>query len=72
MTRATLVLDSAFTVGEIDERLFGSFVEHMGRAVYGGIVVPHAVPGARMDGAALRADLPPRSWNVLRLAVADA
>ena len=35
-----IVIDPAFTVGEVDERLFGSFVEHMGRAVYGGIYEP--------------------------------
>ncbi len=35
-----IVIDPAFVVGEVDERLFGSFVEHMGRAVYGGIYEP--------------------------------
>jgi len=37
---ARIVIDPAFSVGEVDERLFGSFVEHMGRAVYGGIYEP--------------------------------
>jgi alpha-N-arabinofuranosidase len=37
---ARLVVDTADVVGEVDERLFGSFVEHMGRAVYGGIYEP--------------------------------
>jgi alpha-L-arabinofuranosidase len=37
---ARIVLDPAFAVAEVDERLFGSFVEHMGRAVYGGIYEP--------------------------------
>src|ERR1043165_1700410 len=37
---ARMVIDPAFTVGDVDERLFGSFVEHMGRAVYGGIYEP--------------------------------
>jgi alpha-N-arabinofuranosidase len=45
MTRATepsarIVVSSSFTVGEIDRRLFGSFVEHMGRCVYTGIYEP--------------------------------
>jgi alpha-N-arabinofuranosidase len=44
-----IVIDPAFTVGEVDERLFGSFVEHMGRAVYGGIYEP-AHPTATADG----------------------
>jgi alpha-L-arabinofuranosidase len=30
-------------------------------------VVPRAVAGARVEGGELRADLPARSWNVLRL-----
>jgi alpha-L-arabinofuranosidase len=30
-------------------------------------VVPRVVPGARVEGGALRAELPPRSWNVLRM-----
>ena len=33
-------LDPAFTVGSVDPRLYGSFVEHMGRCVYGGIFEP--------------------------------
>src|SRR5919204_2015383 len=37
---ARLVIDPAFTVADVDERVFGSFVEHMGRAVYGGIYEP--------------------------------
>jgi alpha-N-arabinofuranosidase len=37
---ARMVIDPAFTVAEVDERVFGSFVEHMGRAVYGGIYEP--------------------------------
>jgi alpha-N-arabinofuranosidase len=37
---AGLTLDPAFTVGEVDRRLFGSFVEHMGRCVYTGIYEP--------------------------------
>jgi alpha-N-arabinofuranosidase len=37
---ARMVIDPAFTVAEADERIFGSFVEHMGRAVYGGIYEP--------------------------------
>jgi alpha-N-arabinofuranosidase len=42
-----MAIDPTFTVGEVDERLFGSFVEHMGRAVYGGIYEPgHATADA--------------------------
>jgi alpha-L-arabinofuranosidase len=31
-------------------------------------VTPRAVPGAAVEGDALRVELPPRSWNVIRLA----
>ena len=27
-------------IGEIDKRIYGSFIEHLGRAVYGGIYEP--------------------------------
>ncbi|HWT22719.1 MAG TPA: alpha-N-arabinofuranosidase [Solirubrobacteraceae bacterium] len=37
---ARMVIDPAFTVAKVDDRVFGSFVEHMGRAVYGGIYEP--------------------------------
>jgi alpha-N-arabinofuranosidase len=40
MAKATIVLDPAFAVGKTDPRLFGSFVEHLGRCVYGGIFEP--------------------------------
>ncbi len=36
-------------VSEIDDRLYGSFIEHLGRAVYGGIYEP-AHPTADADG----------------------
>jgi alpha-N-arabinofuranosidase len=39
-TMAELVVDPAFRVGPIDRRLGGSFVEHLGRCVYGGIWDP--------------------------------
>lgn len=56
-----VVLDPAFTVGAVDRRLFGSFVEHMGRCVYGGIFEPgHAeadVAGYRLDVAKLVGEL---------------
>jgi alpha-L-arabinofuranosidase len=40
MLEAHLVLHPAFTVAPIPPRLFGSFVEHMGRCVYTGIYEP--------------------------------
>ncbi len=46
---ARIILDPTLTVGEVDDRLFGSFVEHMGRCVYGGIYEP-GHPTADEDG----------------------
>lgn len=40
MATATMILDREFTIGNVDNRLFGSFIEHLGRAVYGGIYEP--------------------------------
>ena len=40
MIEARIVVDRDFAIGEIDRRLFGSFVEHIGRCVYGGIFEP--------------------------------
>ena len=45
--KTTLVKD--FKVGQIDKRIYGSFIEHLGRAVYGGIYDP-AHPLADTDG----------------------
>jgi alpha-N-arabinofuranosidase len=40
MPAARLVVDPAFSVGRLNRRLFGSFVEHLGRCVYDGIHEP--------------------------------
>ncbi|MDP9443382.1 MAG: alpha-N-arabinofuranosidase [Actinomycetota bacterium] len=40
MQKATFTVDPAFRVGSVDTRIFGSFVEHMGRCVYTGIYEP--------------------------------
>lgn len=37
MNTNRIVINKAFQLGTIDERLYGSFVEHMGRVVYSGI-----------------------------------
>ena len=38
--KSTLFLHTAFQVGAVDPRLFGGFLEHMGRAVYQGVYDP--------------------------------
>jgi len=35
--KASMIVDKDFIVGEVDKRIYGSFIEHLGRAVYGGI-----------------------------------
>jgi alpha-N-arabinofuranosidase len=40
MITARLTIDPQFEVGPIQRRLFGSFVEHLGRSVYDGIYEP--------------------------------
>ncbi|MGY1701484.1 arabinosylfuranosidase ArfA [Geodermatophilus sp. SYSU D00766] len=49
MLRARLTVDRARPVGPVSRRLFGAFVEHMGRGVYGGIHEP-GHPTADEDG----------------------
>jgi alpha-L-arabinofuranosidase len=51
---STATIDPAFVIAPVPPRLFGSFVEHMGRCVYGGIYDPHH-PAADADG--LRTDV---------------
>ncbi|MFD0670604.1 alpha-N-arabinofuranosidase [Cohnella sp. GCM10027633] len=41
MTQAAkMIVDKDFVISNIDNRLYGSFIEHLGRAVYGGIYEP--------------------------------
>ena len=38
--KAKITANKKFTIGEIDRRIYGSFIEQLGRAVYGGIYEP--------------------------------
>ncbi len=40
MKNAKLILDKDYVISDIDKRLYGSFIEHLGRAVYTGIYEP--------------------------------
>ncbi|HOJ92477.1 MAG TPA: alpha-N-arabinofuranosidase [Dictyoglomaceae bacterium] len=40
MQKAKVILDKEFTISQIDKRIYGSFIEHLGRAVYTGIYEP--------------------------------
>ncbi len=37
---AKMIIDKDFKVSEIDDRIYGSFIEHLGRAVYDGLYQP--------------------------------
>lgn len=49
MKKASIKIYRDFRIGEIDKRIYGSFIEHLGRAVYGGIYEP-GHPKADEDG----------------------
>ncbi|MCL2243489.1 MAG: alpha-N-arabinofuranosidase [Treponema sp.] len=59
--KANITLHKEFSIGETDKRLYGSFIEHLGRAVYTGIYEPgHPKAdseGFRNDVAALVKEL---------------
>ncbi len=40
MKQAKMMIDKAFKISEVDKRIYGSFIEHLGRAVYDGIYQP--------------------------------
>jgi alpha-N-arabinofuranosidase len=54
VSNGQLIVDPDFALGPVDRRLFGSFVEHMGRCVYEGIFEP-GHPAADENG--LRRDV---------------
>ena len=37
--KARVTLERSYTIGEVDKKIFGSFVEHLGRGIYNGIPV---------------------------------
>lgn len=42
MKKSQIIIDKEYIVGEIDRRIYGSFIEHLGRAVYEGIYQPQS------------------------------
>jgi alpha-N-arabinofuranosidase len=49
MKETTIILHSEFQIGQVDPRIFGGFLEHMGRAVYEGVYDPDS-PHADEEG----------------------
>lgn len=54
MKKAKMILDNEYKMGEVDKRIYGSFIEHLGRAVYDGIYQPGH---AKADKAGFRTDV---------------
>jgi alpha-N-arabinofuranosidase len=42
MEKTRIVIDSAYTIARVDPRIFGGFLEHLGRGIYEGIYHPQA------------------------------
>ena len=40
MKQSKITLSKDYRIAKVDDRIFGSFIEHLGRAVYGGIYEP--------------------------------
>jgi len=49
MKEARVTLERAFQIGDVDARMYGSFVEHLGRCVYEGLYEPNH-PAADASG----------------------
>ncbi len=67
MQPTTLTLHTKYQIGEVDPRIFGGFLEHMGRAVYQGVYDPKS---AHADAEGFRKDvlaaLEPLSMTAMR------
>ncbi len=54
MNRTKILFHSRFLIGRVDPRLFGGFLEHMGRAVYQGVYDPEC---SHADSDGFRSDV---------------
>lgn len=54
LDETTLTTDARFPIGRVDPRIFGGFLEHMGRAVYEGVYEPKS---RHADASGFRADV---------------
>ncbi|MFV0440479.1 MAG: alpha-N-arabinofuranosidase [Lachnospirales bacterium] len=50
MLKSKVICNRNFVIGNIDKRLYGSFVEHMGRVIYSGIYEPSNKENSDEDG----------------------
>ncbi|MEN4098564.1 MAG: alpha-N-arabinofuranosidase, partial [Anaerolineaceae bacterium] len=54
MQKTRIVLDPAYTIAPVDPRIFGGFLEHLGRGIYEGVYHPQA---SSADENGLRKDV---------------
>lgn len=40
MSKAKITINKNYTISKIDDRIYGSFIEHIGRCIYGGVYQP--------------------------------
>lgn len=54
MQRTRIILDPAYPIAPVDSRIFGGFLEHLGRGIYEGVYEPRS---ARSDENGFRVDV---------------
>jgi hypothetical protein len=57
--KARVKIDTERTIGDIDSKLYGNFIEHLGRCIYGG-VFDEKSPSAKPCSTAFRRTRLPR------------
>ena len=62
MKKAEIMIDQHFLTGDVDKRIFGSFIEHLGRAVYGGIYQEGSLLSDEQGFRRAR-DQPEQNWH---------
>jgi alpha-L-arabinofuranosidase len=74
METTRILLHPAFSAGPVDPRVFGGFLEHIGRAVYEGVFEPasrHADAEERRSGGSLRMTVEPADGSIASLESAE-
>ena len=54
MIKTKVKIDTNFQIGEVDPKIFGGFIEHMGRCIYVGI---YDIDSDLADGDGFRTDV---------------
>jgi hypothetical protein len=75
--KATVKVDAARVVGKAGQFIFGHFIEHLGRCIYGGVLDERGGVGPRdrrpiRPGASFVHTFAPRSATVLEIPLAGS